>query len=262
MNITQQTTRRGIMATVLGLGAIAVAGKGLAFAQDAMPGGRGRGGGGDGRGGLMGPDATPEEVLARIDEAIAQIQADRDAVAATSDVSTVDSILTMAIGLRDQLDLIDPAADAEGFRRTAGATGFSLRAAHEALEAAVAGVGLPSQSEHLAEHLVETEDDLADLANNVVAAANADAQAALDMANSVFAMAQDANDAGSFEAAEHLARAAGGLGNAAAVLIGERPSGHGEGGRDGGRNGGRDGGPMGGSDMDEDGDDATATPTV
>ena len=162
----------------------------------------------------------------------------------------------MAIGLRDQLDLIDPAADAEGFRRTAGATGFSLRAAHEALEAAVAGVGLPSQSEHLAEHLVETEDDLADLANNVVAAANADAQAALDMANSVFAMAQDANDAGSFEAAEHLARAAGGLGNAAAVLIGERPSG------DGGRNGGRDGGPMGGSDMDEDGDDATATPTV
>jgi hypothetical protein len=288
MILAKHTTRRTIMAAAFGLGTAAIVGKGLAFAQDATTGGadaddqemgHGKGPGGIGH---LGPDALPADVLAAIDEAIAMVQADRDAVAATADVTTVDAILSMAIALRDQAGMIDATADAEGFRATAGATGMTIRAAHEALEAAVGGMALPSMTariaERLAEQLPEIEDALADLANNVSASGNADAQALLDIANGVYAMAQDANDAANYEVAGHLAHAAGSLGAAAAILIGEQPVGFGgrgggmkggrdgdmDGGRDGGRRGGRNGGRNGddAESEDESDDDATATPTV
>lgn len=91
-------------------------------------------------------DATfATSALARADEAIASVQADRDAVASDIDTTEVDSLIAQA-GLHRDLatSSIDAGDNAEAIRQ-AFVAAASARAARELIEANLGYAGLPSQ---------------------------------------------------------------------------------------------------------------------
>lgn len=160
-------------------------------------------------------DAT--DILARVDEEIAAVQADRDAAGSRADLTTVDELLTQASGLRDKAHA---ATDADERRRLARAALATARAAGNLIEAQLSAYGLPSQQAPASRILANANERIVALGDEITAGADADADAALASAQQLYTVAYDAYNAGTYSQAAKTARVAEQLAQVAAFLSG------------------------------------------
>ncbi|MGH2558981.1 MAG: hypothetical protein ACRDJH_07950 [Thermomicrobiales bacterium] len=252
-------SRRWMLAGIAGAGASALVGSRLAFAQDATPEV------GDATDDTDTPEvdgATDEtttgdsaDLLAAVDEAIALVQADRDAVGTTADLAVVDQLLAQATAPRSRVE----AATAEGeARRSARAATSIAKAAGDLIEAQFAAYGLPSQEAAASRVLADSYEMIVDAGEEAADATDPDASAAIAFAQQLYQAAYDLYGAGTYAQASRTAKAAGALATVGAMLVSSEGVGGFGSGRAAGRRGrGSRGGDFGGR---PDGDRANQEP--
>lgn len=208
MNATFGRTldRRQLIGGIGAAGLATAVGGGLAFAQESTPTTT--------NGGTT--TATPlQDLLTRVDAAIADAQADRAAVTGI-DFTIVDQLIDQALNLRDQTAAATDAA--EQLRHGTAA----IRAANSSgavIEALLTSYGLPSRQARTSVALAEAHERLTALVTEV-GTTNADAVTFVEIAKALYAEAYDAYNAGTYASAARLAMTAGRVGGIALVLTG------------------------------------------
>jgi hypothetical protein len=259
-------SRRRVLAGAAGAGAAALLGSRLAFAQDATPDTE------DATDDTATPevdgateDATTDEttdLLAEVDEAIALVQADRDAVETTADLTVVDQVIAQATTLRGR---VESAADEAEARRAARAAIATARAAGDLIEAQLAAYGLPSQQASASRTLADAFETIDEAGTEVGESTDTDATALVTVAQQLYQSAFDLYGAGTYVQAARTARVASTLASVGVLLVTSEGAGGFGPGVDGGNRGrgrGRPGPPDDGDQPlgDESGEEPVEVP--
>ncbi len=215
MTRSGRINRRSVLAGAAGVGLATALGATLGKAQESTP--------------VPGSSTTPSAggttegatptLLQRIDDVIAQVQADRDAVSSSIDVTLVDQLLAKASAFRDQVASATTLTDVETFQQAHAAISLA-RAASAVIVGELSNFGLPSQQARTSRVVAAVHGaitQISDLASN---APDTNVTETLSIAQQLYQSAYDAYNAGTYAKAGALARAAGSTAEAAALAAG------------------------------------------
>ncbi len=238
-------SRRQVTAGLAAGGALAAGVFGFAVAQDSATPEAGDDRAGKQRGPSDGDDATRlAEHIARIRESMAEVEADRDAVASEIDARTVDDMLSQATSLLDEAEAALESGDTTTIgRQVHGARGL-VQAAHLAIVAELTYPGLPSQATRAGSYLATTHDRVT-AATDAAADSPTEIGGIVGLAQEMYQQAYDLYEDGAFAQAGAYARVAAELADTGLVLSGASPAGKSGQGRGGSERGGRANGSRG-----------------
>jgi hypothetical protein len=151
-------------------------------------------------------------------ETITAAQGDRDTVAGQIDVTTVDSLLTQATGLRDRAQQAADGADEEGALRLAFASWGTANAAGDLIKAQLTYTGLPSQQAPSSRVLANAYEMVQAVSDETASATDTDVTFSVSTAQALYASAYELYSGGAFAQATATARAGTGLARVAWFL--------------------------------------------
>lgn len=210
--------RRRLVAGSLATGVITASAFQIAGAQDdtatpdATPGGTPEATTGD-------ATALAEEALARADAVILSVQADRDAVASSTDLTEVDAILTQASVHRDLGRGAITAGTIPEAVRQAIVAGGTAHASRMLLKARLSYPGLPSQESRSSRALARTFEEIAAVTADAASATDTNVDFFIANAQDLYTSAYDLYGGGAFAQAAGTGRAAGLLARIATLLM-------------------------------------------
>jgi TolA-binding protein len=207
--------RRSVLAGAAGVGLATALGATLGKAQESTP--------------VPGSSTTPPAggttegatttLLQRIDDVIAQVQADRDAVSSSIDVTLVDQLLAKASAFRDQVASATKLTGVETFQQAHAAISLA-RAASAAIVGELSNFGLPSQQARTSRVLAAVHGAITEISDLAASSTDVNVTEALSLAQQLYQSAYEAYNAGTYAKATALARAAGSTAEAAALAAG------------------------------------------
>lgn len=207
--------RRSVLAGAAGVGLATALGATLGKAQESTP--------------VPGSSTTPSAggtaegatttLLQRIDDVIARVQADRDAVSSSIDVTLVDQLLAKASAFRDQVASATTLTDVETFQQAHAAISLA-RAAAAVIVGELSNFGLPSQQARTSRVLAAVHGAITEISDLASSSTGANVTGALSLAQQLYQSAFEDYNAGTYAKAAALARAAGSTAEAAALAAG------------------------------------------
>lgn len=192
-------------------------------------------------------DATfASAALDRVDEAIASVAADRDAVASDIEVTDIDGLIDQAGVHRDLAQAALDVGDNVEARRQAFVAVASAHAARELIETRLGYAGLPTQEAAASRTLTRIQERIAAVAEESASATDVNVEFFVSQAQALYTAAHDLYGTGAYAQAIGTGRVAGTLaGIATALMVDASQIGLGRGGMFGG---GRRGPGRGGFD--------------
>ncbi len=170
-------------------------------------------------GATSGNDTTFASVaIDRVNEAIASVQADRDAAGSDIDFTEIDSLITRAGIHRDLVQTaLDASDNAEAVRQAFVAVG-SARAARALIETGLDHPGLPSDEVRASRTLTRVHAGIVAVTADAASATDPNVAFFVSHAQTLYTTAFDLNETGAFAQATGTGRVAGDLARIAIVL--------------------------------------------
>lgn len=215
MNRSGIINRRSVLAGAAGVGLATALGATLGKAQESTPV----------PGSLTTPSAggategAATTLLQRIDDAVARVQADRDAVSSSIDVTLVDQLLAKAAAFRDQVAGATTLTDIQAFQQARAAISLA-RAASAAIVGELSNFGLPSQQARTSRVVAAVHGAITEISDLVSSSTDTNVTDVLSLAQQLYQSAYEAYNVGTYAKAVALARAAGSTAEAATLATG------------------------------------------